>query len=136
VRDSMYDDTGARLTLPPAVRANGVVNGTPVDTVAGGGPFRVGMLVVSAGAVTDGSNAITVQDSDDGSTNWQPYAGQTQGSIPALGTPQGNATYRMALDTLPRRWLRAVINTTGATTGGTIGAVFLLRSGPGSGQVT
>jgi len=133
VRDSFYDDTGARLTLAPAVRTNGVVNGTPVDTVAGGGPFRVGLLVVAAGAITDGSNAITVQDSDDGSTNWQPYAGQTQGSIPALATAQQNATYRLALDTIPRRWLRAVINTTGATAGGAVAAVILLRSGPGVG---
>jgi hypothetical protein len=132
MRDSLYDDVTARLTLAPAIRTNGTVTGTAVDTAAGGGPFRTAMLVVSAGVVTDGSNAVTVEDSDDGSTNWQPFAGQSQGSIPALATAQGNATYRMALDTIPRRWLRAKIVTSGATTGGAIGAIFVLSSGPGA----
>lgn len=132
MRDSLYDDTAARLTLAPAVRTNGTVNGTAVDTTAGGGPFRVAMLVVAAGVITDGSNAVTVQDSDDGSTNWLPYAGSSQGAIPALGTPQGTATYRLALDTIPRRWLRATVVTSGATTGGAISAVFVLSEGPGA----
>jgi hypothetical protein len=131
MRDSMYDDVAARLTLPPAARTNGVVNGTAVDTQGARNFFRVAMLVVSAGVITDGTQVIAVQDSDDGTTNWLPFGGQVQGSIPTLGTPQGTAVYRLALDTLPRRWLRANVTVAGATTGGLVSAVFMLAEGSG-----
>lgn len=136
MRDSMWDDTAVRLTLPPALRTNGTVNGTAVDTRGNNNFFQVGMLVVSAGVITDGSNAITVQDSDDGSTGWTAYAGATQGSIPAIGTAQGSTPYRMALDAFPRRFIRAVCVTTGATTGGTIGVGILLRGDSGARAIT
>ena len=132
MRDSLYDDTTGRLTLAPAVRTNGAVNGTAVDTRG----FLVAMLIVAAGVITDGTQVVTVQDSDDGSTNWQNFAGQTQGSIPTLGTPQGNAAYRLALDTLPRRYLRAVVTVAGATTAGALSATVLLHRPLGDQQVT
>lgn len=137
MRDSLYDNVAARQSLAPAVRTNGTVTGTAVDTTAGGGPFRVAMLLVNVGVITDGSNAVTVEDSDDGTTNWQPFAGQTQGSVPgAIAGAQQNAIYRLALDTIPRRYLRAKIVTSGATTGGAISATFVLSSGPGGGPVS
>lgn len=136
MRDSLWDDTAVRQSLPPAVRTNGTVNGAAVDTRGNNNFFQVGMLVVSTGVITDGSNAITVQDSDDGVSGWTAYAGATQGSIPALGTPQGSAPFRMALDAFPRRFLRVVCVTTGATTGGILGASILLRGDSGARAIT
>jgi hypothetical protein len=131
MRDSLYDDVTARVTLPPAVRTNGTVNGTAVDTQGSRNFFRVAMLLVTAGVITDGTQTVQLQDSDDGTTNWQNFAGATQGSIPVLGTPQGNATYRLAIDGIPRRYLRANVTVAGATTGGAVSAVIVLASGSG-----
>jgi hypothetical protein len=128
----MYDDTAARQTLAPAVRTNGTVTGNAIDARG----YQVAMVIVSAGAITDGTQTIAVQDSDDGSTNWQPYAGQTQGSVPTLATAQQNAVYRLALDTIPRRYLRVNITVAGATTGGAVGATILLHRPLGDMQVT
>jgi hypothetical protein len=132
MRDSMYDDTAARQTLAPAVRTNGAVNGVAVDARG----FQVAMLLVNAGLITDGTQTIALQDSDDGSTNWLPFAGLTQGSVPALATAQQNAIYRLALDTLPRRWLRANVTVAGATSGGAVSATILLHRPLGDQVVT
>jgi len=131
MRDSLYDDVTARQTLAPAVRTNGTVTGTAVDTQGSRNFFRVAMLVVSAGVITDGTQTVTIEDSDDGTTNWQPFAGQVQGSVPQLATAQQNATYRVALDTIPRRYLRAKVVVAGATTGGAVAATFILAGGSG-----
>lgn len=133
MRDSMYDDTAVRVSLLPAVRAaNGAVNGTVVDTAGTKNYFRSAMVVVLAGTVTDGTHAVTVQDSDDGTGGWSNVA-TTQGSLPAITTVNDEAVYRMGVD-VARRFLRAVITTSGAPgtpVGGVIGAVILLSQGSG-----
>lgn len=133
MRDSMYDDTAVRVSLLPAVRAaNGAVNGTVVDTAGTKNYFRSAMVVVLAGTVTDGTHAVTVQDSDDGTGGWSNVA-TTQGSLPAITTVNDEAVYRMGVD-VGRRFLRAVITTSGAPgtpVGGVIGAVILLSQGSG-----
>jgi len=68
--------------LAVATRTNGTVNGITVDRLQGGaGDYRGGVLfTVHTGTVTDGSVAITVQDSDDNSTWAAAAAGDVQGA--------------------------------------------------------
>lgn len=128
MRDSMYDDTAARLTLATALRTNGTVNGTAVDTVGTGNYFRSAMLLVVGGTITDGTHTVALQDSDDGSTFTAVPADQVQGSLVAV---TANSVQRLAY-LGAKRYLRAVVVTSGATTGGTTSAVILLAQGSGA----
>lgn len=132
MRDSMQDDTAARVTLTIALRTSGTVNGTAVDMVGTGNSFRTAMLLVFAGAVTDGTHTVTLQESDDGSTGWAAVAsGDLQGSLTAITTAQANTVQRQSY-TGGKRYLRASVVTAGATTGGTTGGIILLAQGSGA----
>lgn len=129
MRDSMYDDTAARLTLATALRTNGTVNGTAVDGAGSGNYFRSAMLVVVGGTITDGTHTVTLQDSDDGSTGWANVASDlVQGSLTAVTT--GSVQRQAYLGN--KRYLRASVVTSGATTGGTTTAIILLAQGSGA----
>lgn len=132
MRDSMQDDTAARLTVPIALRTNGTVNGTAVDMSGTGNFFRTAMLLVIAGAVTDGSHAFVLQESDDGSTGWVAVGtGELQGSLTAVTTANANTVQRQSY-LGSKRFIRASVTTSGATTGGTAAAVVLLAQGSGN----
>jgi hypothetical protein len=141
LRDSMYDDTAVRPSLSPAARAtNGSVDGTTVDMQGTRNWFRVAMLIVVAGPITDGTHTVTLQDSEDGATGWVDVpADAREGAFPALTTADSNTARRVGY-LGRRRYVRARITTTGApaTTpvGGIIGAVILLRGGRGQTPVT
>lgn len=136
MRDSMQDDTAARLTIAPALRAaNATVNGTGVDLAGTGNFFRTGMLVVLAGAVTDGTHTFVLQESDDNSTFTNVAAADLQGSLAAVasggGTVSGPNTVQRQSYTGSKRYLRANVTTAGATTGANTAAVILLAQGSG-----
>lgn len=129
MRDSMFDDTAARLTIPSALRTNGTVNGTAVDTAGAGNFFRSAMLVVIGGTITDGTHTVTLQDSDDGSTGWAAVSADLiQGTLSGVTT--GGVQRQAYLG--GKRYLRASVVTSGATTGGTVTAVILLAQGSGA----
>lgn len=129
MRDSMYDDTAARLTIAAAVRTNSTVNGTAVDTAGTGNFFRSAMLVVVGGTITDGTQTVTLQDSDDGSTGWTAVdASLVQGALVAVTT--GSVQRQAYIGN--KRYLRASVVVAGATTGGTIAAIILLAQGSGA----
>jgi hypothetical protein len=135
MRDSLYDDTAARLSLSPAVRsANGAVNGTAVDMAGTRQNFRVAMLVAVSGAITDGTHTVSLQDSDDGTTGWEDVpAEHRQGDFPAFTTANANTTARVGYSGR-RRFVRAVVTTADAPAtpvGGTVGAIVLLSQGSG-----
>lgn len=135
MRDSMYDDTAARLSLPPAVRsANGTVNGTAVDMAGTRNNFRVAMMVVLAGAVTDGTHTVSLEESADGTTGWTAVdAANREGTFPAITSASPNSIYRVGYSG-NKRFIRASITTSGAPgtpVGGTVSAVILLAQGSG-----
>jgi hypothetical protein len=127
----MQDDTAARMTLNTGLRTNGTVNGSGVDMAGTGNFFRSAMLLVIAGTVTDGTHTVTLQESDDNSTFAAVGAADLQGSLTAVTTANANTVQRLSY-TGSKRYLRASVTTSGATTGGTTTAVVLL--GQGSGQ--
>lgn len=131
MRDSMQDDTSARLSITPAARtANATVNGTGVDLAGTGNFFRTAMLLVVAGAVTDGTHTFVLQESDDNASFAAVGSADLQGSLTAVTTANANSVQRQSY-TGSKRYLRASVTTAGATTGGTFGAVLLLAQGSG-----
>lgn len=131
MRDSMQDDTAARMTLNTALRTNGTVNGTGVDTAGTGNFFRSAMLLVLAGAVTDGTHTVTLQESDDNTTFTDVAAADLQGSLTAVTTANANTVQRQSY-LGAKRYLRAKVVTGSATTGGQTTAVILLAQGSGA----
>jgi len=132
MRDSLYDDVGARFSLAPAIRtAAATVNGTAVDTVGTKNNFRVGMVVVVAGAITDGTHTIGLEDSANGTTGWTAVAAELlEGTPPVLTTAEANSVARLAFSRT-RRYVRVTVTTASATVGGTVGAAVLLAAGSG-----
>lgn len=125
---SLYEDVLARLSLPLALRANVTANGTTVDkTDPSGGydGFTTALVVVIAGAITDGTHTVVVQDSDDGSSWAAAAAGDVHGGPVALTTATANTIAELGYDG-PKRYVRASVTGSGATTGGTVGAVVIL----------
>ena len=132
MRNSLQDDTSARVTIVPLLRsANATVNGTGVDLTGTANFFRTAMLLVIAGAVTDGTHTFKLQESDDNSTFTDVGASDLQGSLTAVTTANQNAVQRQSY-TGSKRYLRAVVTTATATTGATTAAVILMSQGSGA----
>lgn len=129
MRDTLYTDTLARVALTIGTRTNGTVNGTTVDTGVFGNDFRSVMFVVLAGTITDGSHAITVQDSADGSTWATADSSLIQGSLPTITGTNDDTVFEFGYVVANRQYVRVVATTSAATTGGVFGAVALLSSG-------
>lgn len=124
---STYDQVLAKRTLSPATRTNGTANGVAVDRMVNGG-MQDAVLLVTTGTITDGSHAVSIEDSDDGSTGWAAVAAaQLQGSAPTVVAADDDVLFEVGVRST-RRFLRAVAVTSGATTGGLFGAMFLLSS--------
>jgi hypothetical protein len=113
--------------LPAAGRTNGTVNGTSVDLAN----FDNAVVVVHAGVITDGSHVVTVEESDVSGSGFTTVAaadlvdGDLDGvKTPTLTTGGGNGGSRThEIGYVGRkRFIRAVVVTSGATTGGFIDA--------------
>jgi len=122
---STYDDIVAKKSLSPVARTDGTANGTAVDRVVSGGTGDA-VLLVSTGTITDGSHAVKVQESADGSTGWTDLAAANiQGSMPTVVAANDDTMFEVGLrPTL--RYLRAVATSTGSTTGGVFACAFIL----------
>lgn len=131
MRDSLQDDTSARVTIVPLLRAaNATVNGTGVDMQGTGNFFRTAMLLVIAGAITDGTHTFKLQESDDNSTFTDVAAADLQGTLTAVTTANQNSVQRQSY-VGSKRYLRGVVTTASATTGGNAAAVILMTQGSG-----
>lgn len=122
---TVYDSTLVRPTVSPATRANGTVNGSAIDRSLNGGAEEA-LVVIQTGTITDGSHAVAIEDSDTGTSGWVAVpAGQLQGSAPTVVAANDDTIFEVGVGA-SRRFLRVSIVTTGATTGGVIGAVIVL----------
>lgn len=122
---STYNQTLFKRSLSPALRTDGTASGVAVDRAVNGG-MQDAVVLISTGTVTDGSHAVAIQDSADGSTDWQAVAAaQLDGSAPTLVAANDDTVYEVGVRST-RRYLRVVAVTTGATTGGLFGAAILL----------
>jgi photosystem II stability/assembly factor-like uncharacterized protein len=124
MRRTLYNIARAQATLAIAARTDGTVNGSTVDLHENLDASRSAMLIVVAGAITDGSHAITLEESDDGSAWATVAADDLQGTAPTLTGTDDDAVSEVGY-VGSKRYLRAVAATSGATSGGTFGAVIL-----------
>lgn len=130
MKDTVYNFVRAVRTLSPAARTNGTVNGTGADRQLSGAAgtnewHESATVVINTGTVTDGSHAFTVEDSPDNSVWTAVAAGLLQGSAPTVVAADDDKVFEVGY-LGNQRYLRAVVVTTGATTGGIFGAVVLL----------
>lgn len=124
MKASLYNEVLVRQSLTQATRsANTAVNGTTVDRAQYLNHCRSAMVVVQTGAVTDGSHAVILEESDNGS-DWST-ATDLQGSAPTLTSSDDNVIKEFGY-TGSKRYLRVTVTTSGATSGGVFGAVILL----------
>lgn len=122
---STFDKVLVNVSLSPAARTDGTASGVAVDRGVNGG-MQDAVVVVTTGTITDGSHAITVEDSNNGSSNWAAVAAeQIQGTQPTIVAANDDTVFEFGVRST-RRHLRVVAVTTGATTGGIFGAVIAL----------
>lgn len=126
MRQSLYNVALTKATIAPAAARTATVTGTTVDRMTDEGGFRSALVVVNVGTVTDGTHTVVVQDSPDDST-WTDVAAEfLQGTEPAITTANDQQVHEIGY-TGHERYLRAVVNVTGApATGGFYDAVILL----------
>lgn len=124
--DDLYDNVKVLSAILPAeVRVNGTVTGPTVDRKIGRTFFRSVMFMVQSGVVTDGSHAVNVQESSDG-TDWTDVAAEDlRGEEPTVVLANDNVAYELAY-TGGARYVRLQLVTTGATVGGFVDGVCLL----------
>ncbi|MFH9769012.1 hypothetical protein IFE09_11340 [Streptomyces microflavus] len=124
MKSSLYNIARAKISLATALRTNGTVNGTTVDLHENKDSSRSAMLIVLSGTITDGSHAITLQESDNNSAWSTVAAADLQGSAPTITDTADDRIYEVGY-LGAKRYLRAVSTVSGATTGGTVSALIL-----------
>jgi len=125
VRRSVYNHSTAAVTLGPATYTE-TTNGAPVDRSSPAlSNFRSAMLVVLAGTVTDGTHAIKLQESDNGSDWSDVDSGDLQGEAISVTTANDEQVHELGY-VGHARYLRAVTTVADATSGGMYGAVIVL----------
>lgn len=129
MRTTVYSNALVQQSVTQAgLRTNGTVNGTAVDlwsNPVGRQQFKSALIVVQTGTITDGTHTVEVQDSDDNSTFTAAADADLQGTEPAIAEANDNTVYEIGYHGV-RRYLRVSVVTTGATLGGTFGAVIVL----------
>lgn len=132
MRDSLFDDTAVRVSLPMLARTDGTVDGDPADVTADGQFFRTAMLVVFCGDITDGTHTVTLQHSDSVSSGWSDVDDDhLQGSLAPMDPPWAHSVQRLGY-LGGKRFLRARVVTDSATTGGSLAGLLLLSAGSGA----
>jgi hypothetical protein len=132
MRRTLYSHCLTQPALASAARTNGTVNGITVDLGVYGNDFRSALFIVTTGTVTDGSHAITIQDSPDG-TNWTAVpAVKRQGSLPTIVAANDDALFEFGYIVGTNQYVRVVATTSGATTGGVFSAVAVLSGASSS----
>lgn len=123
---TLYTHSLSRIALQSATRTNGTANGVTIDTGVFGNDFRTVLFVITTGAITDGSHAFSVQDSDDGSSWAAADASRVQGVAPTATASDDNVVFDVGYVVGTRQYVRLVATTTGATTGGVFSAVAVM----------
>lgn len=130
MRRSTYNHVRAAQTLAPgALRTNGAVNGATVDRFVNDVFYRSATVVIHSGAITDGTHTVTIEDSDNGSAWATADPADLQGSPPAITGTDDNKIYEVGY-VGAKRYIRAVLTTASATTGGYVDAVVILGVQP------
>lgn len=123
---TLFTKTMARLALARAVRTNGAANGNTIDLALLKNNFRSVMFVVTTDTITDGSHAITLEHSTNGTDFTAVPAERRQGSLPTVVAADDDKIFEFGYIVGVEQYVRIVATTSGATTGGAFTAVALL----------
>ena len=122
----VYNRTVSQKALTSVVRTNGTVNGDSVDR----GDTNVSVLfVVLTSTLTDGVHTISVDHSDDNSSfTAATTSGGQQGADIVTAAANDDTFFDIGYNG-PKRYCRLKVVTSGASTGGVLGAVAIKEGG-------
>lgn len=124
---SVYNNTLAVKALQSQTVQTGTVNGTAVDTALYSNNFQDVLFVVHSGTLTDGSYAITVEESDSSGSGYAA-ASRVLGSLPTFAATDDNVWNSFGVRPT-KRYVRIVVTATSATSGGVLAATAVLGNG-------
>lgn len=119
-RRDMYQELAPAVSLAPAARTASA-NGTGVDLQNSQG----NMIMITAGTITDGTHAFSIEDSSDNSSFSAAAAADVVGSLTSFTSGTSSGTVREASYIGSKRYIRVVVTASGTTTGGVYSAVVL-----------
>lgn len=124
---TVYNNTLSQLALASGALTNAEHDGVAVDTTVFNNDFRDLKFVITTGTVTDGSHVVTVQESAASGSGFAT-AVNILGTLPTITSTNSNSVFEVGV--IPtKRYVRVVITTSGATTGGVFSATASLGNG-------
>ena len=108
-------------SVSPQVLTDGTVNGASVDTQN----FESAVVHVVTGTITDGTHVPSLEDSPDNSTWTAVVAADLTGAFTDVVAASDDEVQEVGYQGI-KRYLRAVVVTTGASTGGLVSATIVL----------
>jgi len=110
-----------RLSEAPSINPGAKTSSTTGASVDLQG-YEGAVVIIAAGAWTDGSHAFSLEESADNATFSTVASGDLQGTLPTIAASgDGNKTYRVGYRG-SKRYLRVKSTVTGATSGAVYGA--------------
>ena len=107
----------------------GTTNGVAIDLAQGGNNFRDVLFAIHSGTLTDGSYAVTVEESDSSGSGYAAVdSSRVLGSLPTFASTDDNVWNSFGVRPT-KRYVRVVVTATSATTGGVLAATAVLGSG-------
>ena len=126
---TIYNNTLAIIALTSATRTNGAVDGAAIDTNQFNNRFQDVAFVITTGTITDGSVAVTVEESDSSGSGFAAVdSSRVLGTLPTIASTDDDTVKSFGVRPT-KRYVRIVATTTGTTTGGVFSAVALLGNG-------
>lgn len=125
---SLYSQSLAVKALDSGTVQTGTTNGIAIDTGLYSNNFRDVLFIVHSGTLTDGSYAVTVEESDSSGSGYAAVdTWRVQGSLPTFASTDDNVWNSFGVRP-NKRYVRIVITATSATTGGVLAATAVLGS--------
>lgn len=126
MRRSIYNSVRAVLSKSvAAITTDTTTNTTGVDMSQYQNYARAASVLLISGAITDGTYAFEVQESDNNSDWTAVPAGNLQGSLSNWTGSNDNVVQECGV-TLNKRYLRVAITSSSTSSGGIIGCVILV----------
>lgn len=119
----IYDNTVARRSVSPAVVTNGTINGAAVNLGSYGSESAI--AVINVGTVTDGTHTTSIEESDTGTGSWSAIpVGRLTAAMPVVNVAASNTIIEIGVTPL-KAFVRIVVVTTAATTGGLLSGLVI-----------
>lgn len=126
---NLYTNALVQKALQSQTVTTSVVDGAAIDSAVFGNNFRDVLFAILSAAITDGSYAFTVEESDQSDSGFAAVdSTRVLGSLPTFAQTDDNAVNSFGVRPT-KRYVRLVCTPTGATTGGVLAALAILGAG-------